>query len=59
MGYLRKLGSEKIKRLTEDFDYLNDKYRKIADAGGYKNELVFKKEHGEIIVFVKLDDSGD
>ena len=31
-----------------------DKYRKIADASGYKGVLAFKKEHGNMVIFVKL-----
>ena len=52
---VRKLGSEKFKDFEKDFDLIVDKYRKIADATGYENELVFKKEKGRMIIFVKLD----
>lgn len=51
----RKLGSEKIKDFKVDFDLIADKYRKIANASGYYGDLTFKKEHGKIVVFVKLN----
>jgi len=50
----RKLGVEKMIDFKENFDLIVDKYRKIADASGYKGELTFKKEHGKMVVFVKL-----
>lgn len=50
----RKLGSEKLKYFKENFDLIADKYRLIADASGYEGELTFKKEHGKMIIFVKL-----
>ena len=52
--YLRKLGSEKINLITEDFDRINDKYRQLANCTGYNGELVFKKEKGKIVIFVKI-----
>ena len=52
---VRKLGIEKVKDFKENFDLIADKYRKIADATGYKGDLIFKKEHGKMIVFVKID----
>jgi len=52
---VRKLGSEKLKDFLNDFDLIVDKYRQIANASGYENELVFRKERGKMIVFVKLD----
>lgn len=52
---VRKLGSEKIKNFEKNFDLIVDKYREIADASGYENELLFKKEKGKMIIFVRLD----
>ena len=51
---VRKLGSEKLKDFKDNFDEVVDKYREIAKATGYEGELVFKKERGKMIVFVKL-----
>lgn len=33
-----------------------DKYRKIADATGYKGELKFKNEGGFTVVFVEIEE---
>lgn len=44
-----------MKDFLNDFDLIVDKYRKIADASGYENSLVFRKEKGKMIVFVRLD----
>lgn len=54
---VRKLGTEKNLDLVKDFDMIVDKYRKIADATGYKGELRFKKEGGFVVVFVVLNDT--
>lgn len=51
---VRKLGIEKLNDFKNDFDLIVDKYRKIADAIGYKGELTFKKEHGRMVIFVKI-----
>ena len=51
---VRKLGEEKLKHFKKDFDKMVDKYRMLADASGYKGDLVFKKEHGKMMIFVKL-----
>lgn len=59
MDHLRKLGIERIKDFTSDFDLIVDKYRMIADATGYKGELAFKKEKGKMVIFVALEDKGD
>ena len=56
MGTLVKiLGREKVSEITKNFDILVDKYRKIADASGYKGELKFKKKGGFIEIFVELE----
>ncbi|TXG85731.1 MAG: hypothetical protein E6R13_01775 [Spirochaetes bacterium] len=54
---VRRLGIEKNLDLVKDFDMIVDKYRKIADATGYKGELRFKKEGGFVVVFVVLNDT--
>lgn len=51
---VRKLGSEKLKDFKDNFDKVVDKYSAIAKATGYQGELVFKKEKGRMVVFVKL-----
>jgi hypothetical protein len=52
---VRKLGTEKMSTFLNDFDLIVDKYRKIADISGYKNELRFKKEHGKMVIFVQIN----
>ena len=51
---VRKLGSEKLEDFKNNFDKVVDKYKTIAVSTGYEGELVFKKEHGKMLVFVKL-----
>lgn len=51
---VRKLGTEKLKDFKDNFDKVVDKYREIAKATGYEGELMFKKEKGKMVVFVKL-----
>jgi hypothetical protein len=51
---VRKLGVEKLKFFKEDFDKIIDKYRMIANAHGYHGELVFKREHGMMVIFVSI-----
>jgi len=53
-GLVRKLGTEKLKSFINDFDKIVDKYRMIASASGYDGELVFKKEKGMMVIFVKI-----
>lgn len=58
MGELvRNLGKEKSINLVRDFDFIVDKYRKIADAIGYYGELKFKKEGGFTIIFVTIKEN--
>jgi len=51
---LKKLGIEKTKVLTEDFDNLYEKYKKKAVEAGYKGELKFIKEHGKVLIYVVI-----
>jgi len=51
---VRKLGSEKLKDFEDNFNEIVDKYREKANNTGYEGELVFKKEKGKMIIFVKL-----
>lgn len=52
--HLRKLGVEKMKEVTNDFDTIYDKYKKKAEADGYDGELKFKREHGKVVIFVVI-----
>jgi len=51
---LRKLGTEKIKTLNEDFDNLYQKYKNKALEKGYTGELRFIKEHGKVLVYIVI-----
>ena len=56
MGELgRKLGSEKIKDFKKNFDEICDRYQNKAIAEGYYGDLIFKKEHGRMVIFVTLE----
>lgn len=56
---VRKLGSVKEKDFLDNFDQIIDKYRTIATATGYNGDLLFKKEHGQMIIFVQLDNNDE
>jgi len=51
---VRRLGSEKLKDFKNNFDEVVDKYKEIAKTTGYDGELMFKKEKGKMVIFVKL-----
>ena len=51
---LKKLGIEKAKNLTKDFDNLYEVYKKKAVEAGYFGELRFIKEHGRVFIYVVL-----
>lgn len=52
---VRRLGSESTKDFKENFDEICDKYQSKAIKEGYYGDLIFKKEHGRIIIFVTLE----
>jgi len=52
---VRRLGSESIKDFKENFDDICDRYQSKAIKEGYYGDLIFKKEHGKIVIFVTLD----
>ena len=52
--HLRKLGVEKMKVVSADFDAIYDKYKRKAKDSGYNGEIRIKKEHGKIIFFVVI-----
>jgi len=51
---LRKLGVEKTKVLTEDFDKVYEVYRKKALEAGYEGEIKFIREHGRVFIYVVI-----
>ena len=52
---LRKLATESLKDFKERFDEICDHYQTKAIKEGYNEDLIFKKEHGKMIIFVTLD----
>jgi hypothetical protein len=57
MGELvRKLGTESLKDFKERFDEICDEYQAKAKKQGYNGKLLFKKEHGKMIIFVSLEE---
>lgn len=53
--YVRKLGVKTIKDFKENFDEICDQYQSKAIKEGYYGDLIFKKEHGKMVIFVTLD----
>jgi hypothetical protein len=53
---LKRLGVEKEKAFSKDFDSMYDLYKQKALDLGRKGDLRFIKEHGKIIVYVVIDD---
>ena len=53
---VRKLGAIKINDFLNSFDTIVDEYTDKARSEGYDGKLVFKKEHGEVLIFVELED---
>jgi len=54
-GLGRRLGKEKVKDFNENFDEICDRYQSKAIAEGYYGDLLFKKEHGKMVIFVTLE----
>jgi len=52
---VRRLGSESVKDFKENFDEICDRYQSKAIKEGYYGDLIFKKEHGKMIIFVILE----
>ena len=50
----RKLGTEKLKEFKENFDDICDQYETKAKEQGYNGELLFKKEKGNMVIFVTI-----
>ncbi len=53
---LKRLGVEKEKAFSKDFDRMYDLYKQKALDQGRKGDLRFIKEHGKVIVYVVMDE---
>lgn len=53
---LKRLGVEKEKAFSKDFDRMYDLYKQKALDLGRKGDLRFIKEHGKVIVYVVIED---
>jgi len=53
---LKRLGVEKEKAFSKDFDRIYDLYKQKALDQGRKGDLRFIKEHGKVIVYVVMDE---
>jgi hypothetical protein len=51
---MKKLGVEKTKVLTQDFDVLYEKYKKRALEAGCEGEIKFIREHGRVFIYVVI-----
>ena len=52
---VRPLGKVKVKKFNENFDEIVDEYKEKAKQMGYNGDLRFKKENGNIVIFVAID----
>jgi len=52
---LRKIGMEKIKSLSNNFDTIYDKYKKKAKEMGYFGDLKFIKERGKMLIYIIIE----
>lgn len=53
---VRTLGKVKQTLFNNNFDQIVDEYKQKAIRLGYKGELLFKKEHNNIIILVSIKD---
>ena len=51
---LHKLGTEKLNKFNDDFDFYVDKYSILAKERGYLKELKFIKEKGKMLIYVVI-----
>ena len=51
----RKLGTVKVKDFKERFDEICDQYQAKAKEEGYDGDLLFKKEKGNMVIFVTIE----
>lgn len=54
---VRKIGQEKLKNFQNNIDYYFDIYRERAIQLGFSGELKFKKENGNVLIFVELNNN--
>ncbi len=52
---VRPIGKIKEKKFKENFDAIIDEYKEKAKKMGYNGDLRFKKEKGNIVIFVTID----
>ena len=53
---VRTLGKVKQTLFNNNFDQIVDEYKQKAIKLGYSGELLFKKEHNNIIILVSIED---
>lgn len=51
---VRTLGNVKAAKFNKNFDTIIDEYKEKAKKMGYNGDLKFKKEKGNIIIFVTI-----
>ena len=51
----RKIGTVKVKDFKERFDEICDQYQTKAKEEGYDGDLLFKKEKGNMVIFVTIE----
>ena len=52
---VRPLGKIKAAKFKENFDKIVDEFKQKAIKMGYNGDLRFKKENGNIVIFVTID----
>ncbi len=52
---VRTLGTVKAAKFNKNFDNIVDEYKEKAKQLGYNGDLRFKKENGNIVIFVTID----
>jgi hypothetical protein len=52
---VRPIGKVKASKFNENFDEIVDEYKQKALKMGYNGDLKFKKEKGNMIIFVTID----
>jgi hypothetical protein len=52
---VRTLGKEKQNKFNDNLDFMLDKYKQKASEMGYNGDLRFKKEKGNVIIMVVIN----
>jgi hypothetical protein len=52
---VRRLGDEKLEFFKKNFDIVCDKYKLKATKEGYNGDLLFRKEKGNMVIFVSIN----